>query len=229
MSSPIASEKKGPLGRALIAVHQRLSHGHRVQIVSRRIAGLIQAQFPGAREIRCLDVGCGDMQIAEHIAAAAPGTSWSCIDIHELPESLKTVERWQKYRKFDGSHVPFADDSFDVVLFCDVLHHSQTDACGLLGEAARAGCLVIIKDHFERSPWSRAMLWTMDFLGNWGYGVSLPRRYFTRRGFEELVSGAGLRVQKLEVGIDLYAQMPLIGAILRPEWQFIALLGRGAA
>ena len=37
MSSPIASPKKRPLGSALITVHQKLSHTHRIEILALHI------------------------------------------------------------------------------------------------------------------------------------------------------------------------------------------------
>jgi len=72
------------------------------------------------------------------------------------------------------------------------------------------------------------MLWAMDFVGNWGYGVSLPKRYFTRQGFEDIVGKAGLRTMRIETGIDLYAHIPAARTVLRPAWQFIAVLETGA-
>ncbi len=226
MSSPIASRKKGPLESSLITVHQKLSHSRRIETLARRIADLIQAQFPGAGAIRCLDVGCGDMQVVERISTLAPKTNWSCIDIYDLPDNLRDSEPWKKYRKFDGTNIPFPDRSMDIVLFCDVLHHVQTNAQTLLNEAARVGQLIFVKDHFEYSRWSRMMLWTMDFVGNWGYGVALPESYFTQTSFGEMVGKAGLQFRYTEFGIDLYSHIPLASTVLRPKWQFIAVLSQ---
>lgn len=228
MSSPIASGKKGPLESTLIMVHQKLSHSRRIDTLARCIADVIQARFQGAGEIRCLDVGCGDMQIAERVGVLAPNTKWSCIDIYDLPEDMKDSERWKKYRKFDGIHIPFEDRSMDIVLFCDVLHHVQTNAGALVAEAARVSPIVVVKDHFEYSVCSRMMLWAMDFLGNWGYGVSLPMRYFTQASFEELAQKAHLCSTRTDVGIDLYTHIPLVQTVLRPKWQFISVLTNDA-
>jgi SAM-dependent methyltransferase len=224
MSSPITAKKKGALDEALIAAHRKLSHSRRIELLAGRVADIVRAQEAGGQTVRCLDVGCGDMQLAERVAELAPASAWSCIDIHVLPGELRDEERWRKYRTFDGRNIPFPDKSFDVVLFCDVLHHVREGAQALLTEAARAGRAVVIKDHFEYSLFSRMMLWGMDFLGNWGYGVALPDRYFTQAGFAEMAANAGLRVKHLEAGIDLYAHLPVVRALLRPKWQFIAVL-----
>jgi SAM-dependent methyltransferase len=224
MSSPITAKNKGRLDRALIAVHRKLSHDRRVEALARRISAIIGKRHAADAHVRCLDVGCGDMTLAERIAELAPNTRWTCIDVHELPEELRDAERWKKYRRFDGVNIPFPDGSFDVVLFADVLHHVRTDVRGLLAEAGRAGRSVLVKDHFEYSVWSRLMLWIMDFAGNWGYGVALPKRYFSREDFGKLAAAAGLSVALIDAGIDLYGHLPLGRFLLRPRWQFIAVL-----
>ncbi len=100
----------------LVSLHQSLAHNHRLDILSCQIAQTIRSHYAQAEEIRCLDVGCGDMQIAERIGVMLPSSRWSCIDIHALPEELKNQERWLKYRTFDGANTPFPDGGFDVVL-----------------------------------------------------------------------------------------------------------------
>ena len=226
MSSPITAKKKGALDEALIAAHRKLSHSRRIELLAGRVADIVRTQQAGGQTVRCLDVGCGDMQLAERVAELAPASAWSCIDIHVLPGDLQDAERWRKYRTFDGRNIPFPDKSFDVVLFCDVLHHVREGAQALLAEAARAGRVVVIKDHFEYSLFSRMMLWGMDFLGNWGYGVALPLRYFTRERFRVLAEQAGLTIERIDAGIDLYSHLPVIRTLLRPAWQFIAVLTR---
>ncbi|MEJ2697485.1 MAG: methyltransferase domain-containing protein [Candidatus Sulfobium sp.] len=223
MSSPIASDKKGSIRNFMIGLHQRLSHVKRVSILSRRIGVIIGGLYSHEATIRCLDAGCGDMKIAEGVNRLCSRTDWQCIDLYDLPEHMRKNGRWSKYQKYDGRHFPFSDASFDIVLFCDVLHHA-TNIPDLLRDAARVGRRIIIKDHFEYSFYSRVMLKVMDFIGNWGYGVPLPRKYFTPVSFQELCSSVGLSAAQLETGIDLYSHLPVIRHLLKPEWHFIAVL-----
>lgn len=223
MSSPIALNKKGIIKDILIRLHQRLSHHRRISILSRRIAEIIEEEFKDKDKIHCLDVGCGDMKIAESINEANKKTLWNCIDIYDLPEDLRGTEKWAKYKRFNGVNIPFEDKSMDVVLFCDVLHHAGDNTIKLLKEAARVGKVVIVKDHFEYSFYSRLMLKVMDFIGNWGYGVKLPTRYFTKKGIEDLCRMSGLSIKRLYIGIDLYSHIPIARNILKPKWQFIVL------
>jgi SAM-dependent methyltransferase len=226
MSSPIALARKAAPKKALVNLHRTLSHGHRVHVLAQRIAMHIERLIPQG-PVRCLDVGCGDMTIAEQVHACARRTDWRCIDVHGLPEHLRTDPRWSKYRRFDGRTIPYGDDEFDVAMLCDVLHHAPEDQARLLAEAGRVAGHVLVKDHFEYGPYSRTMLRLMDFVGNWGYGISVPDRYFTREGFARIAAEQGLAVTAYDCGIGLYDHLPVVRALLRRDWQFIAVLRGG--
>ena len=225
MSSPIAIERKDAPKKALVSIHQALSHSHRVRVISERVAGVIETLVPSGRA-RCLDIGCGDMTIAEAVHAHAPGTKWRCIDVHPLPAELHDDPRWSKYAQFDGRAIPFRDGEFHAALLCDVLHHTPENIAHLLAEAGRVARHVIVKDHFEYGRYSRSMLRLMDFVGNWGYGISVPERYFTRDGFMSLASRQGLVIESLECGMQLYEHLPIVRNVLRPDWHFVAVLRR---
>jgi SAM-dependent methyltransferase len=224
MSSPIASSKKNVLRKYLIGMHQKLSHNHRIHILARRIAAIIAQTISTPESIRCLDIGCGDMKISEFIQELDPRTVWNCIDLYDLPEELKKSDKWSRYQKYDGRHIPFGDKSIDIVMLCDVLHHAGGDAAGLLREASRVGRTIIVKDHFEYSLYSHTVLKALDFLGNWGYGVALPERYFSRNNFEKLCLSSGLKVRNIEVGVDLYSHLLVMKYLLKSKWHFIAIL-----
>jgi len=201
-----------------------MSHGQRVLRLSHEIASFISKYFPGQTKIGCLDVGCGDMLIAENISKFLPETDWVCIDIYNLtPEQIKDP-RWKKYKRFHGSQIPFQDKSFDVVLLCDVLHHAERNKSLLLKESKRVGKIVIVKDHFEYSIYSRFLLRMMDFFGNWPYGVNIPHKYFSKTEFENICINEGLSITELKIGINLYGHLGLLRWLLKPEWQFIAVL-----
>lgn len=226
MSSPLARPNKRWIERAIVRLHRDMSHDRRVRSLSGEIAGELSRRFSGTEgTIAGVDIGCGDMGIAEGISSFWPRVEWECLDIYELPvEREKLDPRWQKYRRFDGQRIDRLDKSADFALFTDVLHHVPEDGrLPLLKEAARVADTVIVKDHLEYGTWSRTMLRAMDFIGNWGYGVSVPRRYFTEQSFRELCDLGGLRILSLRVGIDLYRHMRL-NLVLRPKWQFIAVL-----
>jgi glycosyltransferase involved in cell wall biosynthesis len=67
-------------------------------------------------------------------------------------------------------------------------------------------------------------LTAMDFVGNWGYGVTLPKRYFTIKSFHDICSSLGLSITRCDVGIRLYVGLPVLKHLLRPNWQFFAVM-----
>lgn len=224
MSSPIATHARSRGKDALIRVHQKYSHNTRVRVLAKKIASILAGEFAGRKTISVLDIGCGDMQLAENIQRELPAVELTCVDIHLLPEALQADSRWKKYCQFDGRHLDFRSQEFDAAVFCDVLHHDYQGAKQLLMEAARVAKVVVVKDHFEDSFFSRWILKALDFVGNWGYGISLPKRYFRREEFVAICHTVGLEIQYLDNDIDLYCHIPLASRLVKPRLQFIALL-----
>ncbi len=102
------------------------------------------------RYSRVLDVGCGNGFIAHHLSAML-GTSVTGIDLDE------TTEAPIDYHQFDGTLFPVEKQSFDVVLFCYVLHHAQ-NLSALLDEVRRAlrvGGLVVVYEDIPQRRWDR--------------------------------------------------------------------------
>jgi SAM-dependent methyltransferase len=206
-------------------LHQQLSHRSRTRLLAEALSETLGRLVTDVAEARAIDIGCGDMRIAELLAELDPRIRWTCLDVHAPPrEAADAQSRWAKYRQFDGHRLAYSDRSFAAALFCDVLHHvPDDDRPGLLREAARVARCVVIKDHFEYDRASRTVLRAMDFVGNWGYGVNVPRRYFARDSFASLLSNAGLDLVSMTVGIQLYGHLPLLRRLLDPDWQFIAV------
>lgn len=226
MSSPIAknAKEKKIWHNAIVYVHQKLAHSRRIDILSQTLIRYFNGIIGDKKNIRCIDVGCGDLGIKERIAEKVPGTVWQYLDIYDLPKNLANNEKWKGYIKFNGKDLPFDDDSIDIVLFCDMLHHAADNVDNLLREAHRVGKYIIIKDSFEYSLYSRYMLRLMDIVGNWGYGVHIPKKYFTVDEFRNICAEMKFNIKVFDVGIQIYGHLPIIRNVLRPEWQFIAVL-----
>jgi len=218
-------EHKAPPHKAPIGLPQALSHGHRVGVLAERIAMHIETLVPRGRA-HCLDVGCGDMTLAEAVQSHSPRTDWKCIDVHSLPGELSHEQRWSKYRAFDGQTIPYGEREFDIALLSDVLHHAAENAARLLAEAGRVAQRVLVKDRFEYGSYSRTMLRLMDFVGNRGGDGSVPNGYFTRESFTRLALEQQFTITALDCGLSLYEHVPLPRTVLRPDWDFIAVLRR---
>ena len=227
MSSPIAKDNKSRFDHTLIKTHKRISHSNRIDILAREFAKLIQhiQTVDNISHPRLLDVGCGDMTLAEEVEAIVGNCTLQCVDIHPCSSELSSQEpRWAKYTQFNGRHLPFDDASFDVLILSDVLHHvPDTLRVELLKSAARVAKYVVIKDHFEYGWFSRQTLRAMDWVGNYSYGITIPERYFDNQSFSQLLCSARMHAEKINIGLDLYNHLPLVRSILNRKWHFFAI------
>ena len=109
-----------------------------------------------------LDVGCGTGVLAERLADA--GYEMSGVDPSEgMLGVLRARTAKVGATRATGTKLPFADDSFDLVLTVAVLHHvaDPADVRDTLREmvrVARPGARILVWDHNPRNPyWSRLM------------------------------------------------------------------------
>ncbi|MEL6584436.1 MAG: methyltransferase domain-containing protein [Pseudomonadota bacterium] len=185
------------------AVHEKLVFNRRVDVLATHLAGLIA---PGET---MLDVGTGDGQIALLTGERAQSGGVEGIDVFTRPETHIPVT------VFDGTIIPFADNSFDVVSFVDVLHHTD-DPLVLLKEAARvARKAVVLKDHLAENALDHTTLRFMDWVGNAPHGVVLPYNYAAKAEWEGWFAEAGLTTKSFSTQVPLY------------PFPFSAVFGRG--
>jgi SAM-dependent methyltransferase len=91
-----------------------------------------------------------------------------------------------------------------VILFVDVLHHTD-DPGRLVQEAARvARRCVVIKDHLCDGVFARETLLLMDWVGNRGHDVALPYNYLSRRTWDTVFAEAGLACHGWRDALGLY-------------------------
>jgi SAM-dependent methyltransferase len=105
---------------------------------------------------------------------------------------------------FDGRSIPHPDRSFDVVLFVDVLHHTD-DPTLLLREAARvARRCIILKDHTRDGLLAGPTLRFMDRVGNARHGVTLPYNYWPKARWLAAFEQLGLTIEAWHSDLHLY-------------------------
>ena len=173
-------------------VHQRYVHSRRVKVLAREIGSLLP------RDASVLDVGCGDGWLSSLIATKRGDVQMRGIDVLKRPHTEIPVTQ------FDGSQIPHADASFDVVLFVDVLHH-VTDPMVLLREARRvARRAIVIKDHTLTGAFAYSTLRFMDRVGNDRHGVALPYNYWTPEQWQAAVSELGVSATVWRKDLELY-------------------------
>ena len=173
-------------------IHGDLVHSRRVRQLCRHLSDLIP------ENAKVLDVGCGDGLLAGLIQKQRPDVDIRGIDIMVREKTHIRVA------KFDGSVIPYEDNSFDVVTFVDVLHHTD-DPNVLLREAARvAKGFIVLKDHTDDGFLSNPTLRFMDWVGNKPHGVVLPYNYWTESQWKKAFENLGIEILDWRNKLGLY-------------------------
>lgn len=197
---------------SLIAqVHSRYVFGRRVRV----LAALLAELLPQGASV--LDVGCGDGSLAKLIGAQRPDVTIRGIDLLVREHTAIPVEA------FDGVHFPAADGTYDVVMFVDVLHHTN-NAVELLTEARRvARHSILIKDHTRNGWLAGPTLRLMDAVGNARFGVALPYNFWTRDQWQTAFAHLGVSVELWRSRLGLYPMWA--NWVFGRSLHFIAQLG----
>lgn len=173
--------------------HEKLVHRSRV----RRLADAVAELLPDRASV--LDVGSGDGALASRLLELRPD-----IQIEGLDVLIRDGLRFP-VRNFDGRRIPDADDSVDVVLLVDVLHHTE-DPRVLLQEARRvARRAVIVKDHCRDGLLAGPTLRLMDWVGNAHHGVALPYNYWPRARWLATFQELKLDIEEWRSRLGLYS------------------------
>jgi SAM-dependent methyltransferase len=199
------------INTALNLVHGGFIFGRRVKVLSEALA---RQMPPGAR---ILDVGAGDGSMGTSIQKLRPDVTLEGIDVFVRDKTAYVVT------EFDGAHIPHKDDSFDVALFVDVLHHTK-DPLTLLLEAARVARVVVVKDHLREGLLAEETLKAMDWVGNARHGVVLPYNYWNRLQWEAAFERAHLDKAAWDEDLGLYA--PGLSLFFDRHLHFVAQLRR---
>lgn len=191
-------------------LHNKIIYDRRVDVLSDYFSKITPDN------IRVLDIGCGDGLISSKIMSKKKGVSIQGVDIVPRPKGFIDISL------YDGQKLPFPNNTFDAVIFSDVLHHAD-DAKELLTEALRvSNKYIIIKDHLCESGFDDIRLRVMDWVGNARYGVPLPYKYFSLSEWDEMFSSLGLMKTNWFDDLNLYS-FPF-NFVFSKGLHFIALL-----
>jgi len=143
-----------------------------------------------------LDVGCGTGANLELL-----GRFGQAEGVDVSPEALAFCRErgLQSVRQGEAEHLPYPDESFDLVTGLDVVEHLDDDVAGLK-EIRRV-----------LRPGGHTLLFVPAFMFLWGVqdDISHHRRRYTLAGLKETVKAAGL-----EVEIATYANITFFFPIL---------------
>jgi ubiquinone/menaquinone biosynthesis C-methylase UbiE len=161
-------------------LHRKVTLNNRIKVLSDELSKIIDSG-------NILDVGCGSGEISVQIMDKNKLVSIKGIDILVRPNNLIPVE------KYDGKSFPASDNTFDFVIFIDVLHHTP-DPYLLLKEAKRVSRkYIIIKDHNCNNLFHKRVLSFTDWFGNVQYGVHLELNFLSKNKWMEMFNKLGLK------------------------------------
>ncbi len=195
--------------------HERSIHVPRTERIAEGFAQLAPHHAQSM-----LDVGCGDGVLARRLADRLSISELHGVDIKLRPNAIIDV------RAYDGTTLPFSDESFDLISIADVLHHAQ-DPAVVIRECLRVlrpSGAFLIKDHFRFTVWSQVVLHGMDAFGNYASGVFVRGNYLSAPEWIDLITRSGGTVDKL-VWPFLIHDLPW-RLVTRSEYQFLARVRR---
>lgn len=189
----------------------RVKNDYLVEILNRRPEG--------ATATTLLDVGCGigngHQQLAHRVAKLS-GIDVSSASILIARQCNPGIE----YESFDGIHLPYADQTFDVAFAANVFHHVPTaNRSALVLEVRRVlrpGGLFTVFEHNPLNPI------TMHVVRN--CEIDKDAVLLTRSDSEALLRAAGFR----EIRTRFILTVPPAGSLLRTLDRCFSSLPLGA-
>lgn len=168
-----------------------------------RICELVRAELPCEA---FLDAGCGDGRYLRALDADLPerivGTDLS----ERILETARAAIPRAELVQANLESLPFADESFDLVLCSQVIEHVLDATAGLaeLARVVRGGGSLVISTDNERNLVSRvlnsprnAAVRVLGLRGARGM-IESPATPYTPDSFRALVEAAGLSVRRIE-------------------------------
>lgn len=174
-------------------LHRHILHDERMN----RLSDEILAILPPANNV--LDIGCGDGKLVELCKQKTNNKTFF--------KGIEVANRTNNpaIDTYDGHLLPYADNSFDVSMICDVLHHLNTPS-ELLREAMRVSTeYIIIKDHLYDNRLDFAKLMLMDYIGNNVYDVKSIYNYMDVQKWLTLFKELDLSLICFKRNVSLYS------------------------
>ena len=148
-----------------------------------------------------LDVGCGSGMLGKAILGSPDCPAG--VRVLGL-ESHKRGGEAIEVREYDGRAMPFPDDSMDVVILADVLHH-ENDPDHLVSESLRVTRRTLfIKDHKIDGFLAQQRVAFLDWAANTGYDVKCLFRYHTAAAWSRFLQKFPVRTVDTIESMNLY-------------------------
>jgi SAM-dependent methyltransferase len=183
------------------------------------LVDILNGRPGGAARAELLDVGCGVANAHKQLVGRVGKISGIDVSAASIAVARQRNHGIQ-YDVFDGTHLPFADGSFDVAFAINVFHHVPLALRSVLVEdirrVLRPGGLFAIFEHNPLNPVTRRVVDKCEF--------DKDAILLRRRDSEALLSATGFR----DIKTRYIFAVPATGRLLRGVDRLFSLLPLGA-
>lgn len=147
---------------------------------------LVTRALAGRKNLKVLDVGCGDGRAVDWFRRFDPKADYTGVDIDQSPEVLSRKRSDARFDTFDGVKLPYGDETFDVVFSHQVFEHVANPLTLLqsIARVTKRGGL-FIGSASQLEPYHSYSFWN-----------------YTLFGWCKLLEAAGLKIEEFRPGID---------------------------
>jgi len=161
--------------------------------VSRRrlIVGLVKRVFPDRKDLAILDIGCGTGATSRELR---PFGTVISVDFTREALRFARMKGCHPLCQADAHRLPFADETFDLVVAMDIMEHLDDD------RQALKECFRVLQ------PGGKAILTVPAHMTLWSeHDVALHhRRRYERREFAKRLQETGWRIARLSFTLMLF-------------------------
>ncbi|NJN72083.1 MAG: class I SAM-dependent methyltransferase [Limnothrix sp. RL_2_0] len=137
-------------------------------------------------DIRVLDLGCGNGRSIDLFKSKSKNIKWIGVDIDSSPEVDSRMRTDGEFLTFDGIHLPFEDNYFDLIYSNQVFEHVRHPE-------------KLLKDVFRVLKPGASFIGSVSHLEPFH---SYSYWNYTPYGFKVLAEDAGLTLKKIRPSID---------------------------
>ncbi len=198
---------------------RKIFKGDRIKRISKTVADISRKiAKKNKKKLSVLDFGCGSMEVSKKLKDKKFIKNIIGTDIFDHDYENQNIKYISKKKLFRSKI-----KKFDLIISIDVLHHIGIEKSHkVLKKLSNYSKYILIKDHFEFGFFSRHLLRFVDFYANYAYGVKIPRKYFTKNSWKNMLKKTNLKeIYRIE---NFQQHDGLFNYILNKRHHFVSVL-----